>query len=429
MQERETDLLFSKDVKFIFRNHQVVAINKKRGGWLRFSKECYNYLRKAIDLGLSKHDFLMCFEDETDGIYIQKLISNLEKIKVITNSIDKNNEKTPCLKSVQLMLTNRCNLSCRHCAANAADAMAADFYTTEDIKKIIDKIVACNVKNIILTGGEPLVRKDFMEIVRYIYANDRTVQISLMTNATLIKESMAAELVKYIGTADISIDGYDDESCRTIRGKNVFKMVLENIKLLQKYGMEKISLSMVSMGKDQAGEKKFRELCEQLKVTAVIRRLSFSGRAKENKEYLVNREKESRDINRKIPSDDESRKVRAACLCQAGIEMLNINERGLIYPCITFDGEMEAIGNIMEVDSLYEYLKKQESKMNENEILFYHYHPYYGEICRDCDVRCFCWTCPYAARDMEKSERLSEYCRGQKEFLHRIVWGEEITVP
>ena len=424
MQDK-SDLLFSNYAKFIFRNNQVIAINQLRGEWIRFSKECYDYLTKAINLGLSKHAFIECFEENSDQMYIQKLVNNLETINVLTNTDDINKENEPHLESVQLILTNRCNLSCKHCSANAVNVMGTDFLNTEDIKIIIDKIVECNTQNIILTGGEPLLREDFMDIVRYINLKDKGVKITLMTNATLLTAQLATEVTKYISAVDISLDGYDDESCSSIRGHNVFRKVLKSIELLQNNGLEKISLSMVSLGNDQNGEVKFEELCRQLKVASVIRRLSFMGRAKENERYLRNREKDNRDINMKIPTDNEYRSALRACSCKAGIESLSINEIGLIYPCINFKGDMDEIGNILDIESLSEFVKKCRNRMDDNMMKFFKYLPYYGEMCDDCDVRYFCWTCPYAAIDMEKNKKLPMNCLGHKEYLHHIVWGEE----
>ncbi len=425
MQGDTKNLLFSNYAKFIFRNNQVIATNQLRGEWIRFSKECYDYLTQAIDLGLTKDSFIECFEEKSDQIYIQKLVDNLETIKVLTNDDDINIENEPHLESVELILTNRCNLSCRHCSANAMNVTGTDFLDTDDIIKIIDKIVACNAKNIILTGGEPLLRKDFMDIVRYINLKDKEIKITLMTNATLLTAELATEITKYISAVDISLDGYDDESCSDLRGNNVFRKVLNSIELLQNKGMEKISLSMVSLGNDQKGKTKFEELCRQLKVAPVIRRLSFMGRAKENERYLRNRRKENRDSYTKIPTDENFRKALRACSCNAGIESLSIDERGLIYPCINFKDDMDEIGNILNIESLSEFINKCKNGMDENGMKFFKYLPYYGDICSDCSVRYFCWTCPYAAIDMEKNKRLPVNCLGHKEYLHQIVWGED----
>lgn len=112
-----------------------------------------------------------------------------------------------------------------------------------------------------------------------------------MTNALLLNENNVEEIVKNVDSVDISLDGYDEESYSKIRGKNVFNRVLDNIALLHEHGMYQISLSMVALGNDREDDRKFNELCKKLNVEPMIRRLSYTGRAKENEEYLRKLEK------------------------------------------------------------------------------------------------------------------------------------------
>ena len=117
-----------------------------------------------------------------------------------------------------------------------------------------------------------------------------------MTNALLLNENNVEEIVKNVDSVDISLDGYDEESYSKIRGKNVFNRVLDNIALLHEHGMYQISLSMVALGNDREDDRKFNELCKKLNVEPMIRRLSYTGRAKENEEYLRKLEKKLKVI-------------------------------------------------------------------------------------------------------------------------------------
>lgn len=240
-------MCFSKSAKFLFNGNQVVAVNRYDGGWIRFSKECYEYLLKGMEAALPKEDFLEVFMDEDDKAYVKKLVDGLEKIGVVVDAEERECEEEPQLESVQFSITNRCNLQCKHCAASAKGLEGDEPLDTNDIKRIIDKLVPCRMKTIVLSGGEPLVRKDFFEILRYIKIKDKNVKIALMTNALLINADNVKDIVENVESVDISLDGYDEESCSSIRGKNVYSRVIKNIALLQENGMKKISLSMVSM--------------------------------------------------------------------------------------------------------------------------------------------------------------------------------------
>lgn len=75
-------------------------------------------------------------------------------------------EKEEVIDVVYLLLTNRCNLKCIHCCADAADENSEVYrreMSTQEWTGIIDKIVDIEPGGIVLTGGEPLLRKDFLK--------------------------------------------------------------------------------------------------------------------------------------------------------------------------------------------------------------------------------------------------------------------------
>lgn len=136
-------MCFSKSAKFLFNRNHVVAVNRYDGRWMRFSKECYKYLLKGMKEELSKQDFLEAILDEDDKVYIDKLIERLEALGVLVDIAKKETEELPQLETVQLSLTNRCNLQCRHCAASATALVGEDPLSTAELKTIIDKLILC----------------------------------------------------------------------------------------------------------------------------------------------------------------------------------------------------------------------------------------------------------------------------------------------
>ncbi len=93
-------------------------------------------------------------------------------------------------------ITHRCNLRCKHCYLGSQDvvhANAADQeLDTKTICKIIDEITTAGCLQLLITGGEPLVRKDFLEI--YQHAAQSGLIIRLFTNGTLISDKIIKEL-------------------------------------------------------------------------------------------------------------------------------------------------------------------------------------------------------------------------------------------
>ena len=88
------------------------------------------------------------------------------------------------VKSVHWSITGKCNFKCRHCMVSAPNAHRPQL-PLSDCLHIVDEIAECGISRVDITGGEPLVRRDFEEIVKAL--SNRGVDIGvLFTNASLL---------------------------------------------------------------------------------------------------------------------------------------------------------------------------------------------------------------------------------------------------
>ena len=94
----------------------------------------------------------------------------------------------------QFELTFGCALHCRHCYTDCYNnpSHISRELTTEEIKIILDKVRDAGVLWVCFTGGDPLVREDFLEI--YAYAKQKGFLITLFTNAVSMTEEIASSL-------------------------------------------------------------------------------------------------------------------------------------------------------------------------------------------------------------------------------------------
>lgn len=101
--------------------------------------------------------------------------------------------------TVTLQINRKCNLSCIYCSEyERLEDLAYD-----DAVKILDKLKG--VKRIIISGGEPLLHKDLIPILKA--CRERFEVVAVATNAVLLSEEMAHQIVKYVDYFDITIDG------------------------------------------------------------------------------------------------------------------------------------------------------------------------------------------------------------------------------
>ena len=143
----------------------------------------------------------------------------------------------PQLRNLFLELTERCNERCIHCGSSCGD-FAVPELPLEVYKKFLAEVkedMGLDHKMLCITGGEPLLRKDFFDIMGY--AHELGFRWGMTTNGTLIDESCAADLERCgMGTISISIDGLEETHDAFRRTPGGYKRAMRGIEALVKNG-------------------------------------------------------------------------------------------------------------------------------------------------------------------------------------------------
>ncbi len=143
--------------------------------------------------------------------------------------------KTP--KSADLNITNKCNLRCSYCSHFSSGSDLGDDLPLDEWLKFMEELNKCAVFDVTLSGGEPLFRKDFREIVNGVVRNH--MRFSILSNGTLITDDLI-EFLKSTGRCNsyqVSIDGPGPESHDVFRGEGTFEKALNGLKILMKHKM------------------------------------------------------------------------------------------------------------------------------------------------------------------------------------------------
>ena len=174
-------------------------------------------------------------------------------------------------------VTRRCNLKCIHCYAHAKDISFRDELSTKAGKRLIDNLADFGVPVLLLSGGEPLLRRDLPELAAY--AVKKGLRAVISTNGTLITPDMA-KILKDIGLSyiGISLDGMEKINDRFRGVKGAFQSALEGIKNGQKAGI-KVGLRF-TINRFNAGEiPKIFTLLEEMEIPRVcFYHLVYAGR-------------------------------------------------------------------------------------------------------------------------------------------------------
>lgn len=152
---------------------------------------------------------------------------------------------------VSWMTTNRCNLHCSHCYQDAGEAGSEEL-TTEEAKAMIDGIAKAGFHLMIFSGGEPLMRRDIFELVRYAAA--KRLRPVFGTNGTLLTEE-TVEKLKNSGasTLGISLDSLDPQKHDAFRGASgSFEQTLRGIRNCRQAGLPfQIHTTVLDWNKDE----------------------------------------------------------------------------------------------------------------------------------------------------------------------------------
>ena len=290
-------------------------------------------------------------------------------------------------------LTPNCNMRCVHCYMK--ETMEEKCLETEQIKLIIDKVVAKGVLFLFFTGGEILTRKDFTEI--YIYAKKKGLIIDLLTNGVLINEELVKIFDKYPpARVSISVYGDNPESYNLVTStRNNFDKLIKNIALLKKYNIH-TELKYIGM-KENAGEmENIKKIAEkysadflsafQLFPTLKCDTSIYNHRIENSEIVRIEKQNPERvkmwssNVNRKNSYID--RENVPLFKCEIGTTSFLIDYRGFLNPCNK--------ARIEEYNLLYDdftvawndYAKFKKIPASKN------------EPCRKCDYFSICSPCP-----------------------------------
>ena len=159
------------------------------------------------------------------------------RIKIAPASAAPTSEKYVPLV-VSWNVTLKCNLKCAHCYINAAETELADELSTDAAKMLIHQITEVSRPLLILSGGEPLMREDIYEIIRY--GADRGLRMGMGSNGMLIDDEVTRRLEEAgMGTVAISLDSSTPERHDEFRGvKGCWQRAVDAIKSLKKSKIE-----------------------------------------------------------------------------------------------------------------------------------------------------------------------------------------------
>lgn len=320
-------------------------------------------------------------------------------------------------KTIELHLTQQCNLRCDYCAYDVSTAKSK-VLGYPIWKALFDELEENKLQLLILSGGEPFLYKDIDYILEDL--KNRKFKVNIFTNATLIKKKHIKALSSPNITVSLSLDGSESHIHEAFRGSNTFKKVMESIKLMSENKVRfYISTTLHKQNKFEIRNLVNISKFYNAECIAFSKALPL-GRATD-KSWILSTEEEREveaaiekckqedptskiDFTNDIFFNDSIENPNGLIYCSAGVSRLTINADGNVYPCVlNFNDKDFVVGNITE-KSLIDLWEKGKWHLVRDIVTINDI-----KACKDCNLSVKCTL---------KSCRLSAYYN-TKDFLSK----------
>jgi len=254
-------------------------------------------------------------------------------------------EYTPC--DIDIDVTQACNFACIHCARDAGDKLA-DELTTAEIKNIIDQTSEMNAISFTFMGGEPLVRKDIEELVRY--ASNKFPMVIMGTNGWLVENNINW-IKESLNMVQVSLHGSSAKAHDSFVGKEgAFEKAIKAIKILKENNVQ-VTIAHTITNVNIEEYVKVAKIALEMNVSIRFVRLCSSGRGKNLDELSWNQvveiEKKLKEFNSDLIEGGgfdicSKPKNKSWYGCPAGRTLMCITANGFVNGCA---GIKEYVGN------------------------------------------------------------------------------------
>ena len=329
---------------------------------------------------------------------------NMKKHNQVFDELNKRAEisRTPLLMLFEL--TGCCNLNCKMCYVHNMDHVKAksEELSTQQWKAIFDDAISAGMLFATLSGGECLLRNDFMEL--YLYLFERGIRISINSNGLLLNADMIAFFQEHPPeTMQISLYGTSDEEYALATGVPAFSIVSKNLEALAHTKID-FSIAITPSVESKPFIKKVVEYSIAKKYRTRVSHLLISPRedvandpsllcsddicsVMEYSALLKGRKLSKIPIELLPEAGTKGEGITEKYRCTAGLNRAQVDWRGVMHPCVALPSISCSLLDHTYADA-WNYICEEIDKLA------------YPEKCATCCYKNACKPCR-AARGLE----------------------------
>lgn len=335
-------------------------------------------------------------------------------------------------------LTRMCNLKCPHCYMEAGKK-AANELRLEECLSLIDEMKSLGTEMVILTGGEPLLRKDIYDIAKY--ASQQGMWVVMGTNGVLVTDKVAQKMVECgVRGVGISIDSIDPQKHNSFRGgPNSWEHSVKALEICKANGLEVlVQTTIMEMNYDEVpqliefakekGAWSFNlyflvqtgrgQLMNDLSAEQSERMLGYLTEVQEEFRPMLVRSKCAPHFKRIAYQNGLSGLESGGCM--AGTEYCRIMPEGEVTPCpymtvVAGNIREQSFTEIWQDSDVFRNLrdlKQLKGRCGECE---------FNELCGGCRCRAYAAYGDYLQEDPACTYQPT----GQKIEVQQVLWSDE----
>ncbi|MGK7294552.1 MAG: GTP 3',8-cyclase MoaA [Candidatus Wenzhouxiangella sp. M2_3B_020] len=188
---------------------------------------------------------------------------------------------------LRLSVTDVCNFRCEYCLPNGYQGTPTGFMNVDEIRRLVAGFAEMGTTKVRLTGGEPMVRKDFMDIVEVVRGTPGIEKLAMTTNGYRLREAAADLKAAGVDAINISIDSLESGRFEEITGDRRFDKVLESVDACLDQGFDSIKINTVLL--KGLNDHQLPDFFEYVRTRPVALRFIELMRTGDNQDYFEKR--------------------------------------------------------------------------------------------------------------------------------------------
>ena len=225
---------FAGEVKFSSCEEGWLVISVHSGNWIVIRTELQKRILEKFIEGHTVGEIIPLITNADEMNQLKALLGAIFARQFASTTEVPEIHYLEGYKMLNCYLTNACNLRCEHCFMHAGRKLQGEL-TTNEWKKVLKEFHDEGGECVTFSGGEPLMRTDFDEIVKY--SAQLGLSVTILSNGILWTKGKIELLAPYIKEIQISLDGVDEQSNAMVRGNGYFNKTLDSVILFANQGV------------------------------------------------------------------------------------------------------------------------------------------------------------------------------------------------